>query len=333
MNKNKHRHFLSALGATVVSAALALSLSACGSSDSSSTSTDSSSSSSDSSSSSNTLTALNGVSATGTQGKKLKVSIKKPLTIKSNSYKVLQEGNGAALKDGQRLCTQSVTYNARTGEELNSTWKSGADCSITLDSNITAAYLKVFKQQKINSAIAFGIPATASSTASSSETSTTDAYVTVMTITSATTDPTKASGTKVTDIPSSLPKVSLAASGAPSISKAELKKYKATKKLVVQTLIKGKGAKVKSSNNVRAQYTGWLLNGTQFDSSWKSGTPLDFALSSGVIKGWTQGLEGQTVGSQVLLIIPPSLGYGNQAQGSIPKNSTLVFVVDILAAY
>ena len=51
-----------------------------------------------------------------------------------------------------------------------------------------------------------------------------------------------------------------------------------------------------------------------------------------VIDGWNQGLVGQTVGSQVLLVVPPSLGYGANAQGSIPANSTLVFVVDILAA-
>ena len=64
--------------------------------------------------------------------------------------------------------------------------------------------------------------------------------------------------------------------------------------------------------------------------------PISLACSgtrlSGVIPGWTQGLAGQTVGSQVLLVIPPDLGYGDQASGSIPANSTLVFVVDILAA-
>ena len=51
------------------------------------------------------------------------------------------------------------------------------------------------------------------------------------------------------------------------------------------------------------------------------------------IQGWKDGLIGQTVGSQVLLVIPPDKGYGNKASGSIPANSTLVFVVDILAAY
>ena len=59
----------------------------------------------------------------------------------------------------------------------------------------------------------------------------------------------------------------------------------------------------------------------------------DSLISQDLIKGWKQGLAGHTVGSQVLLVVPPSLGYGNKDQEKIPANSTLVFVVDILAAY
>ena len=81
-----------------------------------------------------------------------------------------------------------------------------------------------------------------------------------------------------------------------------------------------------------AHYTGMLLDGTVFDSSWDRGSPSTFSLQ-GVIPGWTQGLAGQTVGSQVLLVIPAELGYGEQGSGgTIPPNSPLVFVVDILAA-
>jgi peptidylprolyl isomerase len=272
------------------------------------------------------------VSATGKEGTKLKVTLKTPMTIKTNSYKVLQEGTGAALKSGQRVCMQTVVYNAKSGEELGSTWKENKkDCSLALDSgSASAEYLKIFLSQKVGAAIAFGMPQTSTSNSTSStsgSTSTTDPYVYVETIVSVKNDLAKATGTKVSNIPSTLPKVTLASNGKPSITKAELKKYKATKSLVSQTLIKGKGAKVTSTSGLRVQYSGWLLNGTQFDSSWKTGTPLDVTdLSTQVIKGWGQGLKGQTVGSQVLLIIPPSLGYGSTAQGSIPKNSTLVFV-------
>ena len=117
--------------------------------------------------------------------------------------------------------------------------------------------------------------------------------------------------------------------GKPSI---DMNGYKGSDSLISQDLIKGKGAVVKDTQSVVAHYTGWLLDGTQFDSSWDRGQSSAFSLDS-VIKGWKQGLAGHTVGSQVLLVVPPSLGYGNKDQEKIPANSTLVFVVDILAAY
>lgn len=123
--------------------------------------------------------------------------------------------------------------------------------------------------------------------------------------------------------------MTLAKDGKPSI---DMNGYKGSDSLVSQDLIKGKGAVVKDTQSVVAHYTGWLLDGTQFDSSWDRGQSSAFSLDS-VIKGWKQGLAGHTVGSQVLLVVPPSLGYGNKDQEKIPANSTLVFVVDILAAY
>jgi len=102
--------------------------------------------------------------------------------------------------------------------------------------------------------------------------------------------------------------------------------------LVAQTLIKGEGDKVAVGDSITVHYTGWVWDGDQFDSSWANGSSISFTLSSdSLIEGWVQGLEGQTVGSQVLLVIPPDLGYGEQESDSIPANSTLVFVVDILA--
>ncbi|MCL2464331.1 MAG: FKBP-type peptidyl-prolyl cis-trans isomerase, partial [Micrococcales bacterium] len=103
---------------------------------------------------------------------------------------------------------------------------------------------------------------------------------------------------------------------------------------VVQPRIQGTGPAVKSGQTIVVNYTGWLWDGTQFDSSWDRQATMavqDIGQAQ-LIDGWNQGLVGQDVGSQVLLVIPPSLGYGSTAQGSIPANSTLVFVVDILAA-
>lgn len=99
----------------------------------------------------------------------------------------------------------------------------------------------------------------------------------------------------------------------------------------VEVLKKGPGATVASGDTVLVQYTGVLLSdGTVFDSSWqKGGVPVSFT-TTGVVTGFAKALEGQTVGSQVLAVIPPAEGYGDTEQNGIPANSTLVFVVDIL---
>ncbi|MEU8516223.1 FKBP-type peptidyl-prolyl cis-trans isomerase [Kitasatospora sp. NPDC048722] len=99
-------------------------------------------------------------------------------------------------------------------------------------------------------------------------------------------------------------------------------------------LIKGEGKQVKTGQTLVVQYTGVLWsNGQQFDSSWTHGGAQAVQIGTGsVIEGWDKGLVGQNVGSRVELVVPPALGYKDQAQGSVPANSTLVFVIDILEA-
>jgi peptidylprolyl isomerase len=105
--------------------------------------------------------------------------------------------------------------------------------------------------------------------------------------------------------------------------------------LTSTVLRKGSGQPIVSGNTVIAQYTGVVWRtGKVFDSSWTRGFPQAFVLGAGqVIAGWEQGLGGHTVGSQILLTVPPTLGYGNQGQPpDINGTDTLVFVVDIVAA-
>lgn len=103
--------------------------------------------------------------------------------------------------------------------------------------------------------------------------------------------------------------------------------------LKIKDLVVGTGAEAKSGTSVTVNYTGWLADGTKFDSSLDSGTPFTFNLgASEVIKGWDQGVAGMKVGGSRRLIIPASLGYGAQGagNGAIPPNATLVFQVDLL---
>lgn len=101
-------------------------------------------------------------------------------------------------------------------------------------------------------------------------------------------------------------------------------------KVLVKTLSKGDGPLVCPGATIKAAYVGALWDGTVFDSSYQRGEPIEFSLNQ-VVKGWTYGLAHTHVGDRIELVIPASLGYGAQARGNIPANSTLVFVVDIKA--
>ncbi|MEV5420141.1 FKBP-type peptidyl-prolyl cis-trans isomerase [Streptomyces albogriseolus] len=140
-----------------------------------------------------------------------------------------------------------------------------------------------------------------------------------------------AKGTDVAQDNIDLPKVGTNTDGkAPSI---EVPDAQAPKKLVANYVIEGDGEKVGAEDSVLVQYKGVLWDGgKEFDSTYGRGQLTSFSLQQ-VVKGWAQGLTGKKVGSRVLIVIPPELGYGdNPPQGSgIQKDSTLVFSVDILA--
>ena len=95
---------------------------------------------------------------------------------------------------------------------------------------------------------------------------------------------------------------------------------------------KGSGATAKAGDCLQMKYYGTLADsGTEFDENYTKATLLQFKLgASQVITGWDQGVVGMKVGGTRRLVIPPSLGYGAQASGSIPANSTLVFVVKLV---
>jgi peptidylprolyl isomerase len=126
------------------------------------------------------------------------------------------------------------------------------------------------------------------------------------------------------------PKVPAALSKQPAVT---VPKGAPPSHVVVKDLVPGTGQTLKAGQTVTVNYVGVVYKtGKQFDSSWSRGQPATFPLN-GLIKGWSQGMVGMHVGGRRELIIPPAEAYGKAGRPpTIPANSTLVFVVDLLSA-
>jgi FKBP-type peptidyl-prolyl cis-trans isomerase FklB len=100
--------------------------------------------------------------------------------------------------------------------------------------------------------------------------------------------------------------------------------------LQYKVLAEGSGKTPKAADNVTVNYKGTLINGAEFDNSYKRGQPATFK-ANGVIKGWTEALQLMKEGSKWQLFIPPELGYGERGAGPVPPNSTLIFEVELIS--
>ena len=131
----------------------------------------------------------------------------------------------------------------------------------------------------------------------------------------------------------------LAAEGGKAVEPSKDAAGAAGKEIVTPSGLKyvdqkaGSGAEARSGAVVEVHYTGWLTDGTKFDSSRDRNQPFRFKLGAGqVIKGWDEGVAGMKVGGKRKLTIPAELGYGRQGAGStIPPGATLVFEVELLS--
>ncbi len=268
------------------------------------------------------------------------------ITIPSQSadskltVKTLIEGNGPALTKTDAFVGNYAVYiwSGKSHKLAESTFstKSPALFSGTLLPGLETA----LQGKKMGSRVLAVVPPAdgyGKTGNSSAGVSATDTLVFVVDMIKEFPNNASAAGTQVSNGGGSLPTVTAKSGVAPTIAMPPAG-HQPPSSLTVKTLVKGTGAPVTKGQTVVVQYVGAIWRtGKVFDSSWSRGTPFGFTIGatpSQVITGWDHGLLGQTVGSRVMLVVPPADGYGKtgSTQAGIKGTDTLVFVVDILGA-
>ncbi|BDI22366.1 FKBP-type peptidyl-prolyl cis-trans isomerase [Herbiconiux sp. L3-i23] len=279
------------------------------------------------------------ISVTGDFGAAPEVEFDAGLEGDETERTVVIEGDGDTLEAGGQARVAFTLFNAATGDEIDQYGYADGETQAVFAADTTqfiAGIAKTLGCVNEGSRVASYIPAAEGFGEAGSEdfgvgageglVAVIDVLDIVPTVDSV---PQAADGE---DQPATegFPTVTLADDGEPTV---DVDGVATPTELQVAVLKKGDGEVVPDDAQVIVQYKGVLLaDGTEFDSSWSRGEPAQFALS-GVVPGFAQAIAGQTIGSQVIAVIPADLAYGDQESGSIPANSPLVFVIDILAAY
>lgn len=266
-------------------------------------------------------TSLDKVKVTGNVGSKPTVTFETAYVGDTEGHLVLVPGTGEEIKAGQRVTADYVAISGNDGSELDSTYGKTPQ-RIVLDKNsLLAPVYDAMVGQKVGARVLVSADVTESQGTW---------ILFVFDITGTQDVPTSATGTPVTPA-AGLPIVTIV-DGVPTITAPT---GNPSNTLITQVLIKGDGPAITSGQTVLMQYSGMIwASGKVFDSSWGTGA-VDFPVGVGqVIPGFDEGLVGQTIGSRILLVIPPEKGYGAQGnqQAGIAGTDTLIFVIDLLLA-
>ena len=273
--------------------------------------------------------AVNQIEVSGAFGEEPTATFPTPLKGTGIETKVIIAGNGGKIVGNQRVALHFTGYNATTGKQFQGS-EFGTEDYIIQDLLVDSVpnFCNALTGVEVGSRVAVLLDAENAHQGQGVESlaiGPDDAIIFVFDVVDAYLQ--RAIG-KANAPEAGLPTVILAPNGQPGIqipvgdAPAEFKR---------SVLIEGSGAEIAIGDTVIVHYSGWTWEGEQFDSSWTSGAPASFQVSAeSVIQGFVQSLEGVKVGSQVVAVIPPELGYGDTAQGSIPAGSTLIFVIDVL---
>jgi FKBP-type peptidyl-prolyl cis-trans isomerase len=277
---------------------------------------------------------LDSVTVTGNPGEKPVLSFAAPVAVKSSIVNLITPGTGDQARKGSTIKFDYVIVNGRPGQEIESSYGRMPNAMPLDVKQAEPALVKRLIGTSVGSRVLIAIAPKdgLARAASGAGIKKNDTLLFLFDIRESTVPLERATGEAVAPV-AGLPTVTLAASGEPKVKIASDVTPPTT--LVAQPLIRGAGKTVEAGQTLSVRYTGSVWRtGKTFDSTW-SGSPVNVPIGRGnVVAGWDEGLVGQTVGSQVLLVIPPDQGYGANGNPQIGVTGTdvMVFVVDILSA-
>ncbi|MEU7020834.1 FKBP-type peptidyl-prolyl cis-trans isomerase [Streptomyces sp. NPDC046203] len=250
---------------------------------------------------------------------------------KSLKVNVISEGKGPVTKKGDALQVNYLGQTWDSTKPFDNSFDRKQPFELTLGAGqVIKGWDQGLEGQKVGSRIVIGIPPELGYGAQEqSSIKANSTLVFVVDILKAVSIPKSAEGTEVAQDDKDLPKVGTNTDGkAPSLT---VPKVDAPTKLVSNYVLESKGEVVKATDTVVVNYVAALWkDGKVFDSTYTAGKPANFPLGQLTLKGLKDGLVGKKVGSRVLIVAPPSEAFGAEEKQGIPKNSTLVFAVDIL---
>lgn len=274
-------------------------------------------------------TALDDVTVSGEVGSEPEVEFEAPLVIEEPDSTVVSEGEGETVEEGVQVTAHMTLVSGASGEVIESSYESEAPSGFPTDTaQINQGLFDAVVGQRVGSRVLLALNGPAQS-GSQPETL---LYVVDIEGVEDIPEPLERAEGQEQELPEGLPAVTRGENGAPAL---EQPSGEPPAELETAYTIEGTGPEVEEGQNVTVHYTGWLWDDASepFDSSWERGEPypVQNVGQAPVIDGWNEGLVGQKVGSQIVLVVPPDKGYGAQGQGEIPGDATLVFVIDILA--
>ncbi|WP_254812933.1 FKBP-type peptidyl-prolyl cis-trans isomerase [Streptomyces cavourensis] len=245
---------------------------------------------------------------------------------------VISDGDGAKLKNGDALQVNYFGQSWDSDKPFDNSFDRKQPFDLTLGAGmVIQGWDKGLVGQKVGSRVQLVIPPDLGyGEQGQGDIKPNATLVFVVDILKATQIPASAKGTEVAQDNIDLPKVGTGDDGkAPKVT---IPKSDPPKKLSSTYILESDGEVIKETDSVVVNYVGMVWkDAKEFDSTYTQGKTQTFPLSQVTLKGLKDGLIGKKVGSRVLLVIPPDQAFGDQQQQSIPKNSTLVFAVDVLA--